>query len=255
MHFLCFVRKPFLTPWETAQKIFSHPYTLFVFFVYDTPKHYKIGENKQKKSWTDFQLNLGQIFSSRNAKSWTDFQLYSIYIYIVESKVGRRFALFGQTLVQDFFSFSFCFSQIFFFVQGEWDFQTKGRNWQCSWVKNWSNYVAQHPWTSFWLLLGPVFDSGKLTFLGHFWWLQSMLKPQVLQCFLIKMHFLGPPQKIRNPICEHNCANWKTNWGVFLQFCFGGLLLCPVFALFWKEWKNKIQNKTTKTNKTTRCTQ
>ena len=59
---------PFSDTLTNSQKIFSHPYTLFVCF--KTPKdHSKIGENKQQKILDRFQLNLGQIFSSRNAKS------------------------------------------------------------------------------------------------------------------------------------------------------------------------------------------
>ena len=44
--------------------------------------------NKQKKSWTDFQRNLGRIFNSKNPKSWTDFQLHSIYIYMLLGQFG-----------------------------------------------------------------------------------------------------------------------------------------------------------------------
>ena len=75
-----FFENPFLTPWQTAKKLFSHPYTLFVFFKIPK-KHYKIGENKQKKSWTKFWRNLGPSFDSKNPKSWTKFWLYSTYIY------------------------------------------------------------------------------------------------------------------------------------------------------------------------------
>ena len=79
MHFL--FRKPcFDAP--TTCKNNSHPYTLFVFFFGCPQRTLKLGKNKQKKSWTDFWLNLGQIFDSKKAKSWTDFWLYSIFIYI-----------------------------------------------------------------------------------------------------------------------------------------------------------------------------
>ena len=76
-----FSKTLFLTPWQTAKKIFSHPYTLFVFFKMPK-KHYKTGENKQKKSWTKFWRNLGPSFDSKKPKSWTKFWLYSIYIYM-----------------------------------------------------------------------------------------------------------------------------------------------------------------------------
>ena len=81
MHF--FSEKPFFYTLTNCQKkICSRPYTLFVLLRHPK-KTTKLGKKQtQKKSWTDFQLNLGQIFSSRNAKSWTDFQLYSIYVCI-----------------------------------------------------------------------------------------------------------------------------------------------------------------------------
>ena len=63
-----FSKTLFLTPWQTAKKLFSHPYTLFVFFKIPK-KHYKTGENKQKKildqvltqPWTKFWLKKPQI--------------------------------------------------------------------------------------------------------------------------------------------------------------------------------------------------
>ena len=76
-----FFRTPFFWhPDKLPKNICEALHTICVFF--KTPKkHNKTGKTS-KQSWTDFQVNLGQIFSSRNAKSWTDSQLYSIYAYI-----------------------------------------------------------------------------------------------------------------------------------------------------------------------------
>ena len=74
-----------LTPWQTAKKLFSHPYTLFAFFKI-TKKHFKIGENKQKKSWTKFWRNLGPSVDSKDPILDQVLTLQHIYIYVVESK-------------------------------------------------------------------------------------------------------------------------------------------------------------------------
>ena len=95
-----FFEYPFLTPWQIAKRIFSHPYTLFVFFKI-TPKHYRFGENKQNKildqvltqPWTKFRLkkqNLGPSFDS-------------IYIYIhiylfICRRICRRPGISGQNM-------------------------------------------------------------------------------------------------------------------------------------------------------------
>ena len=78
-----FFENPSFDTLTNSQKfIFAPLHTICVFL--DQQKHYEIGENKQIKSWTDFQRNLGQIFNSKKGKSWTDFQLYSIYIYVIQ---------------------------------------------------------------------------------------------------------------------------------------------------------------------------
>ena len=166
-----FSKTLFLTPWQTAKKLFSHPYTLFVSFKIP-PKHYQTGEKQAKKildqvltqPWTKFWL--------KNPKSWTKFWLYSIYA--VESKLGPKIAFFESKLGPSFLLFFFlCFSKIFFFLEGEWDFKEKRANKRqkntISWVKTWSNYVAQHTWTKFWLNLGPSFDSTFLLIFGYFY--------------------------------------------------------------------------------------
>ena len=114
--------------------------------------------------------------------------------FAVESKAGPRFAFFWVKNV------SFCrvenWSKICLFLS-----QKLVQSWTSFWVKtgprfssqeklllsagrmsvfnlktqkvkiyhfpeNWSIYVAQHSWTSSWLRLGPVFDSGNMTFLA-----------------------------------------------------------------------------------------
>ena len=79
MHF--FFKTPFLTPWQPAKKIFSHPYTLVV--LVDTEKHYTTEEKQAKKNLgqistqprTDFQLKKGQILDRFST-------LQRIYIYM-----------------------------------------------------------------------------------------------------------------------------------------------------------------------------
>ena len=108
-----------------------------------------------------------------------------IYIYVEESKLGPKIAFFWVKTWSKFsLFFFFCFSEIFFFLQGEWDFlkkneQKKTKN-TIFWVKTWSNFVAQHTWTKFWLNLRPSFDSTFLLILGYFYLFEKMLKPLFL---------------------------------------------------------------------------
>ena len=64
-----------------------------------------------------------------------------IYIFAVELKAGPRFALLCVKIDP-----SFWFLKISLSLQKEEDFSKNKTN---SSVKNWSNYVAQHTWTSF----------------------------------------------------------------------------------------------------------
>ena len=77
-----FFRKPFFWhPDKLPKKLFSHPYTLFVFLKIPK-KHYKTGENKQTKildqvltqPWTKFWLKKPQILDQV-------LTLQHIYIY------------------------------------------------------------------------------------------------------------------------------------------------------------------------------
>ena len=80
----------------------------------------------------------------------------------------------SEDLVQVFLFFLFCFSfsKIFSFsreneiTKNIW--RKKRHKLPFSWVKTWSNYVARHTWTKFWLNLGPSVDSTFLTFFGLF---------------------------------------------------------------------------------------
>ena len=80
-----FFENPFLTPWQTAKKLFSHPYTLFVFFLDQQKNTIKLGKKQAKKildgfstqPWTDFQLKNPQILDG-----FSTLQHIYIYIYI-----------------------------------------------------------------------------------------------------------------------------------------------------------------------------
>ena len=61
-----FSKTLFLTPWQTAKKLFSHPYTLFVFFKIPK-KHYKTGEKQAKKNLgPSFDATLDQVLTQKN---------------------------------------------------------------------------------------------------------------------------------------------------------------------------------------------
>ena len=164
-----------------------------------------------------------------------------IYIYAVESKLGPKMPFSSFTK-----SSSFC---------REWDFPNKWRKRQITivWVKTWSDYIAQHVWTKFWLNLGPSFDSTFLTFLAF----QKMPKPLFYSVFS-KICIFKPTPQNRNTICEHNCANWKKTFVGFFFSIFCVFAVSGLFGHFSRgmETINSIQNKTTKKgNKTTRCKQ
>ena len=95
-----------------------------------------------------------------------DLSLIHIYIYCRVKTWSKNCLFLSQNLVQSsqFFLFFVFFSKILFFLQGEWDLKEKRPKQRLKkhtfvWVKTWSNYVAQHAWTKFWLNLGPSFDS------------------------------------------------------------------------------------------------
>ena len=101
-----FFENPFFDTLTNCQKIFSHTYTLFVFF--KIPKNtIKLGKNKQKKildhiltqPWTTFCLKKTQILDHI-------LSLQHIYIYMCVCAVESNFCLFlSQNLIQYFLFF------------------------------------------------------------------------------------------------------------------------------------------------------
>ena len=76
-----FYRKPFFWyPDKLPNNYFRAP-THYLCFLDQQKKHYKTGENKQKKSWTDFQRNLGRI-STQNPPNLGRIFNSTAYIYI-----------------------------------------------------------------------------------------------------------------------------------------------------------------------------
>ena len=151
-------------------------------------------------------------------------------IYAVESTICPRFAFFLSPKSVQIFLFvfqthsSFCRENEIFQMKQKYHFLSQ----------NLSNYVAQRAWTDF------RFNVFTFLLFFHF---ETMLKPLLLgfQQTCIFAH----PSKIRNTICEHNCAN------CFLH------VLCVFFAVsffvFWQEWN--IEHKTAQGNQTTSCKQ
>ena len=112
-----FFENPFLTTWQIAKHLFSHPIHTICAFFKIPKKHYEIGENKQKildqvltHPWTKFD--------SKKPKSWTKFWLYSIYIYIYYLCLFlfSLFSFFIFLLGLLCFSSYFVFLLLFFFL-------------------------------------------------------------------------------------------------------------------------------------------
>ena len=81
-------------------------------------------------------------------------------------------------------------------------------------------------------MLGPNFDSTFLTSLGHFPFSKYVQNHYFYSVFSKTKIFKPIPKKLKNTICEHNCAN-----DVFGLFFFvlgaGGGLQCPVLGVFF----------------------
>ena len=177
-----------------------------------------------------------------------------IYKEAVESKLCPKSA---SVWVKDLSKSSFCFPYLFFrnllLSAGKMRFfKAKQKNDKNTifWVKNLSNYVAQHTWTDFWLNLGQIFDSTYFTFLALFLLAQNMLKP-------LNSIFVAHPQK-GNTTCKHNCANWLLFVLFFCMFVYWGFCCVRFWSFFERNEKQKTKtgHKTTKKrNKTTRCKQ
>ena len=97
----------------------------------------------------------------------------SLYIYICcRVKTWSKNSLFlSQNLVQVFFFKNPLLSAVrmTFFRKTRKKRKTKKKKKHIFWVKTWSNFVAQHTWTRFWLNLGPDFDSTLFVILGYFY--------------------------------------------------------------------------------------
>ena len=172
-----------------------------------------------------------------------------IYMHAVESKLGPKIAFFESKLGPSFlfFSFLFFFSKIFFFLQGEWDFKEKraktktkktpflSQNLVHFCCATYLDQVLTQPWTKFWLNI-----------FANFWVFLPVWKDAETTIFIVfsaKNEIFKPTPKIKNTICEHNCANWFFCL-VFLHFCFFGFLLCPVFwGSFFERNENKKKTK------------
>ena len=176
-----------------------------------------------------------------------------IYIYCSVKNWSKNCLFFESKKVQAFFFLSFfAFQKSSSFrkenEKGEWDFQKETKKTEITilWVTNWSNYDAQHAWTNFDSTLGRFLTRPFWHFLAVFG-LSKYAEATIFVVFSAKMHCLNPPQKLRNTICEHNCANWEKC--CFNQhYWFKGFLPCPVFA-FSFEVNEKTQQKIKKNNK------
>ena len=170
-------------------------------------------KEKTEKTWTKFWLKkrlfLGQVLT-----------LQHIYIYAVESKLGPQMAFFESKLGPIVLCFLCFYFQKYFLSAGRMRFSQKKRKLPFFWVKTWSNFVAQHTWTKFWLNLGPSFDSTFLAVWGHFSFYKRCWNHYFYSGFSKNELFKPTPPKLRKTICEHNCANWFFYCPFFLLFAF-----------------------------------
>ena len=91
-----FFSKPFFDNLTNCPKIFSRPYTLFVFF--EIPKkHYKIGENKQNNLGPSFDATLDQVLTQKNPNLGPSFDSTAhMYMYMLLcSKMGCFFSFYA----------------------------------------------------------------------------------------------------------------------------------------------------------------
>ena len=99
--------------------------------------------------------------------------------------------------------------------------------------------------------IGQIFNSAFFTCLAPFSFLKQCSNP-IFIGLSAKITFLQPTPKIRNTICEHNCANWFFVCPFFSAFLvWGGFAVSGFFGLFLKikQWTQNNQNR----NNTTRC--
>ena len=164
----------------------------------------------------------------------------------VKNWSNKKCLFLSQKLVQVFFSLFVL--NIFFFLQGEWNFQNKGPKRKLrttiSWVKTWSNYVAQHTWTNCWLNL--------LTFLGQFWLFKICWNHYFVVFPATFAFFKAHPPKLRKSVNTTALTEKNIIFSCIFVFCF-----CCVRCLVWQEWTSKRHNNwkqnNRKKNKSTRC--
>ena len=95
------------------------------------------------------------------------------------------------------------------------------------------DWFLTQPWPT--LRLDPFHIVGPFSFLN------ICRNPYFIGGFSKNSIFVAHPQKIRNIICEHNCANWFFG-PVVLHFCLFLCLPCPVLVFFERNEKAKENN-------------
>ena len=140
-----------------------------------------------------------------------------IYIYAVELKLVQLFAFYVLKLVQ--VVFLFVFENLVLPAEKRRIFiKNKSTN-LC--VKNWSNYVAQHAWTDFKRILGPILNTENVLFYCFYVFL---LKPLFYCVFSKNAKYKDTQERKKDTTCEHTCANCSCH-NVRFFFCifhFGG---------------------------------
>ena len=102
----------------------------------------------RKQTWTRLYPYLGPDNNSEKNKLGPD-NNSTVYIYAVKLKTGPMFALFKLKTGPFLFVFVFfIFENLILPAERKRIFEKPAKN-TISKVKNWSNYVAQHTWTSF----------------------------------------------------------------------------------------------------------
>ena len=170
-----------------------------------------------------------------------------IYLYVLESRIGPRFAILGQNWseFQVFFVCLLSFLGFFFRVYYSFCRENGIKNNKMFKIDHFhGSKIAQtlvqvccatcldqfstHAWTSFWHVN-----------LDKFWSFLTFAETTIVSVFS-KVCMFKPTPKIRNTICEHNCANWENIWGCFSAFYVFAFL--PCLFLFPIGMKTKSKN-------------
>ena len=182
--------------------------------------------------------------------------MWRIYIYIccrVENP-SKNCPFLSWKSVQVFFVFVFLFFKYLLLSAGRMSFfknkkRIKGKKKTTFCVENPSNFVAQHNWTDSQRNLGRIFNSTLLLIWAFFPFRKSAETTIFIVFSAKKKKKLIPPQKLRNAICEHNCANcFFSVFSAFLHFwvfAVSGFFGGSFFERNGKTKQRQIQNKTT----------